>query len=116
MLVTYEYACCQAHCRLPQHLFETLEKVETLSPPEISEEQLQQLSKFLQTALGDHSGVGREARDTAKTLMSYLQKDLAFNVVDLAVDEGKTDATVTIQMANKSTKDYFSLELWWSVD
>ena len=55
-------------------------------------------------------------RLAACNLIDYLREDLQYDLVELVVEDGDYDMTVTFDMASTSRKECSRLELFWSVD
>jgi hypothetical protein len=117
LLFTFKFAYKQAGSCLSKPLQETL-LAKSAAHSELTSHEMDELARFIQGSLGNYSEEvpSRDAREAAVALIEQLKEDLRFDLIGLAVADGGHDMTATLEMANKSTNNYYWLELWWSVD
>lgn len=88
-----------------------------------SELNIESLACFLQVTQQGHPVDNIDAASrpepsfaqSARTLISSLRSDLAFDEASLKL-EGDDAMQATISMARRKDNRFFSLELWWSMD
>lgn len=118
LLFRYQYAYRQAHRYLKGDMRDALHSDRPTGYCEFTGQIINDLARFFQGALGDYTKetASDHAVLIACNLTDCLKEDLQSDLVELVVEDGSYDMTVTIEMASRSRNDYSRLELFWSVD